>query len=334
MQEQNEILFKKIIEKQEEQDEKLAYILNNQNARLDKIFTTIKKSKWARFWRFTLRLLIFLLFFFLFFVFIKIIFSPIIEFSTIEKIENDHIAVINISGPISSDSNSNAKYIINSLNDAIKNPLVKSIILDINSPGGSPVQSAYIYQAIMELKAKKPIYALIGDLGASGAYYVASAATEIYAHKSSLVGSIGVISMNFGVKDLMRNIGVEARIFTAGENKAFMNSFDDLSAEEAVFWQELLDETHSEFIADVKNARGAKLTQDEKIFSGLIFTGKQSKSLGLVDDLASLEDLRKRLGNLILVDYTKKLNFWEKLSKTSSGVLYNLLTNFDGVKLR
>lgn len=334
MQEQNEILIKKIIEKQEEQDAKLAYILNNQNARLDKIFATIKKSKWAIFWRFTFRLLIFLLFFFLFFLFIKIIFSPIIELSSVEKINYDHIAVINISGSISSGSNSNAKYIINSLNEAIKNPLVKSIVIDINSPGGSAVQSAYIYQAIMELKSKKPIYAIIGDLGASGAYYVAAAATEIYAHKSSLVGSIGVISMNFGVKELMKNIGIESRIFTAGENKAFMNPFDDLNLEQAAFWQELLDEIHKEFIADVKNARGAKLTDDKKIFSGLMFTGRQSKFLGLVDDLANIEDLRKRLGNLALVDYTKKLNFWEKLSKTSSGLVYNLISNLNRVELR
>lgn len=326
--------IQRIIDKQNEQDEKLAYILNNQNAKLDALMKKIKKSKWSKVWTFFRRLLVLLLFMLLFSLLIKAILTPFANMNKIETINYKHTAVIDIYGEIGANTQSNAETIIDSLKTAVENSDAKYVILNINSPGGSPVQSAYVYEAIMRLKSQKPIYALISDLGASGAYYIASAATQIYAHKSSLVGSIGVISMNFGVKELMQKLGIEARITTAGENKAFMNQFEDINPEQEAIWQELLDETHNEFITDVKNARGGKLSKDQKIFSGLIFTGKQGKVLGLVDELGSLEELQSKLENLPLVNYTHKQNIWDKLAEVSSKASYKLISNLSEVKLK
>lgn len=320
-------LLREIIEKQKTQDEKLAYILNNQNIKLDALAKQIKKSKWSKFWNFVKRLFLFVLFFILLFALLRAIFSPMVKIGKIENIDYQHVAEIKISGTISAESATNSDSIINSLKRAFDNPKVKYIVLNINSPGGSPVQSAYIYETIMRIKSKKPVYAIVGDLAASGAYYIASAATEIYAHKSSLVGSIGVISLNFGVKELMNKLGIEARIQTAGENKAFLNQFEEVNPKEMQFWQELLDETHKEFIADVKQGRGNKLNTNADLFSGLIFSGKRSKQLGLIDELGNMYDLQQKLENLPFVNYTKKISFWDRLTEVTTKASRNIIRN-------
>ena len=137
---------------------------------------------------------------------------------------SEHIAVVPIQGLISADSDANADDIIRSLEKAFKNPNAKAVFLDINSGGGSPVQSGEIYRAVMRLKSehKLPVYAVIADAGASGAYFIAASADEIYADPASIVGSIGVISQNFGYRELLGKLGLDPRTFTAGEHKNFL----------------------------------------------------------------------------------------------------------------
>src|SRR5690606_30793058 len=131
-----------------------------------------------------------------------------------------------------------------------------------NSPGGSPVQSGYIYDEIRRLRAEHPqtrVYAVITDLGASGAYYIASAADAIYADKASLVGSIGVTAAGFGFVGAMEKLGVDRRLYTSGEHKAFLDPFSPPRADEAEFWKSVLQTTHRQFIDSVRKGRGERL---------------------------------------------------------------------------
>lgn len=228
-----------------------------------------------------------------------------------------HLGVIEVSGPIDANGQANAERIIEGLQRAWKDSSADAVVLHINSPGGSPVQSQRVYDEIRYLQGQddKPILAVIEDIGASGAYYMASAADRIYASPASLVGSIGVISAGFGLEGAINKVGVERRVFTAGENKAFMDPFSDISAAQRDFWQSVLNTTHSQFIDAVKAGRGDRLSDDPALFSGLIWTGEQAKTLGLIDDISNLEQLsRARLGEVSLKDYTPSLDPWTLVS--------------------
>src|SRR5690606_32986503 len=160
------------------------------------------------------------------------------------------------------------------------------------SPGGSPVQSGYIYDEVKRLRAEYPaikVYAVIADLGASGAYYIASAANEIYADKSSLVGCIGVTAATVGFVDTLDKLGAERRVYTSGEHKTFLDPFQPEKQEETEFWKGVLATTHRQFIDSVKKGRGERLQDAEhpELFSGLIWSGEQALELGLIDGLGS-----------------------------------------------
>lgn len=201
-----------------------------------------------------------------------------------------YTAVINIDGAISASSEAGADYVIPSLRDAFEDEKVKGVIIRCNSPGGSPVQSGYIYDEIRRLRAKykdKPIYAVAADVCASGGYYIISATDKIYASHTSLVGSIGVRMDSFGVVDLMEKIGIESRQLTAGEHKAILDPFHPRNEEEEVFLKKMLATTHKHFINAVKAGRGDRLKDNPDIFSGLFWTGEDAKALGLVDDFGS-----------------------------------------------
>jgi protease-4 len=164
------------------------------------------------------------------------------------------------------------------------------VLLVINSPGGSPVQANYVYDEIKRLRAKYPaipLYAVIGDIGASGAYYIASAADKIYASESSLVGSIGVTAAGFGFVDTLSKLGVERRNYTSGAHKSFLDPFSPEKADERAFWQEVLNQTHQQFIKRVREGRGDRLHETADMFSGLIWNGEQALKMGLVDGLGS-----------------------------------------------
>ncbi|MFE8071541.1 S49 family peptidase [Marinobacteraceae bacterium S3BR75-40.1] len=230
-----------------------------------------------------------------------------------------HTAVIEVKGVIADDEVASASNIIGGLRDAFEAENVKGIVLAINSPGGSPVQAGYVYDEIHRLREKHPekkVYAVISDIGASGAYYIAAGADEIYANQASLVGSIGVISGGFGFVRAMDKLGVERRLYTAGEHKAFLDPFSPVSEEEVSFWEGVLEKTHEQFINRVKKGRGDRLVQgmDDKLFSGLIWTGEQAQELGLVDGLGSAGEVaRDVIGAEETVDYTRRADRFQRI---------------------
>jgi protease IV len=221
----------------------------------------------------------------------------------------EHLAVVNIIGTIAADKQSvNSSDTIKSLRKAFENVNSKAVVLNINSPGGSPVQSDEIWQEIQYLKQQhkdKKVYAVIGDTGASGAYYIASAADEIIVNPSSLVGSIGVIMPNYGVTGLMQKLGVQDRTMTAGDNKALLSMTQPIDPAQKAHVQGVLDNVHNHFINAVKEGRGAKLkSYDPAIFSGLFWTGEQAVKLGVADKTGSLNTLKRDLKIETAVNYT------------------------------
>ena len=218
------------------------------------------------------------------------LFSQARSVSPSANLKEPHTAVISIDGAIADDQDANANSIVSSLRRAFKSSGSVAVMLIINSPGGSPVQSGYIYDEINRLQAEYPnkkVYAVFKDLGASGAYYIAAAANEIYADKASLVGSIGVTAAGFGFTELMEKVGVERRNFTSGEHKAFLDPFSPLKEDEKRFWESVLESTHEQFIRIVKEGRGDRLADNDELFTGLIWNGEQALALGLIDGLAS-----------------------------------------------
>jgi protease-4 len=194
------------------------------------------------------------------------------------------------------------------------------VILRINSPGGSPVQSGYIYDEIRRLREENPdtpLYAVVTDICASGGYYIASAADKIYADKASIVGSIGVRMDNFGFVDAMQKLGIERRTLTAGENKALLDPFMPENEETKAHMQSMLGEIHQQFINAVKEGRGDRLdTSVEGLFSGLIWTGEAAVKNGLVDELASASYVaREVIGEETVVDYTVQEDILERFAQ-------------------
>lgn len=237
----------------------------------------------------------------------------------IEAKSGPHTAVINIKGEIAADKDASAKHIIDSLKDAFDDRDTKGVILKINSPGGSPVQAGMVYDEIRRLQKQHPgvkVYAVISDIGASGAYYIASAANDIYANKASLVGSIGVISSGFGFTGLMQKLGIDRRLYTAGTHKAFLDPFSPPKPEEAKFWEHVLDLTHQQFIEAVEQGRGQRLQKgDKRLFSGLIWTGQQARGLGLIDGFGTVDTVATQvIGEKKLVDYSYKPSPFERLA--------------------
>ena len=226
------------------------------------------------------------------------------------KAAEEHVGFVKVSGVIAPDQQASADLIVTGLTRAFKAENSKAIVLKINSPGGSPVQSNQVYDAIKRLRAEYPekkVYAAITDLGASGAYYIASAADEIYADPASVVGSIGVIMAGFGFEEAADKLGVERRVLTAGDNKAVMDPFSPISPEDRKHMQGMLDEIHQQFITAVKNGRGDRLQSDAhpEIFSGLFWTGEKAMELGLVDGLKSPGNVaRDVIGLDEMVDYS------------------------------
>lgn len=230
-----------------------------------------------------------------------------------------HVAIVKVQGVIAESEVANANAIAASLRKAFEAENSEAVMIVINSPGGSPVQSGYIYNEINRLEAlhpEKKTYAVIGDLGASGGYYVAAAADEIYAHESSLVGSIGVTAAGFGFVDLMEKLGVERRAYTSGEHKAFLDPFSPSKPDEVEFWKGVLDKTHEQFIQAVTDGRGDRLADDPQLYSGLIWNGEQAKGLGLIDGFGSPGQVaRDVIGVEEVVDYTYRPDVVSQLLK-------------------
>jgi protease-4 len=236
--------------------------------------------------------------------------------SSVASGSGPYAAVVEVNGVIAADQDASADNIITALRDAFEDDQVLGVILRINSPGGSPVQSGYVYDEINRLKAIRdlPVYAVISDLGASGAYYIAAAADEIYADKASLVGSIGVVGSSFGFTGTMEKLGVDRRLYTSGEHKGFLDPFSPENPEEKKFWQGVLKVTHDQFIEQVRLGRGDRLKETPDMFSGLIWSGEQALEMGLIDGLSSTGALvRTKFNTEEMVNFTRQPDPWESL---------------------
>ncbi|OAU95286.1 signal peptide peptidase SppA [Moraxella catarrhalis] len=271
------------------------------------LLASIEEQRANRLWSVFLKLLTFA---FLVFFIIVLAFGCSGSGSSFERvgIGEPHIAVVDVTGAITANGDTNALNINDSLMEAFENNQAKAVVLNINSPGGSPVQSDEIWQMAMMLRQENPdkkLYAIIGDVGASGAYYIASAADEIWVNPSSLVGSIGVIMSGFNAEELMRKVGIKDRTLTAGEYKDILSVSREMTASEQQHIQNMLDNTHQNFINAVKQGRGDKLINPEQnqLFSGLIWTGTDAVELGLADKTGSISELKRQL-ELDTVDYT------------------------------
>tara|TARA_E500000331_G_scaffold259789_1_gene250655 strand:+ start:305 stop:1282 length:978 start_codon:yes stop_codon:yes gene_type:complete len=256
---------------------------------------------------------------------ILFIFLSIMFFGQLSRISSTtsnlepHTAMISIAGTIQADGDVDAHLVNESIKNAYNSPNSVGIILRINSPGGSPVQSALIYDEIIRLRKAMPnklLVAVVEDIAASGAYYIASAAEKIYVNQSSIVGSIGVLFNGFGFSDLLKKYGIERRLLTAGENKAMLDPFSELNLEQKAETQKMLDEIHGHFIKAVSDERGDRLSKDPIVFSGMIFTGAKSIELGLSDELGSVNSVAKSFFEVEnIVDYTVPSSLIEKFSE-------------------
>jgi protease-4 len=230
-----------------------------------------------------------------------------------------YTALVDLEGEISADSIANADNVISGLRAAFESNATVGVVLRANSPGGSPVQSGYINDEIRRLRAKYPripIYAVIGDVCASGCYYAVAAADKIYADKASIVGSIGVLMNGFGFVDSMKKLGVERRLLTAGEHKGFLDPFGPVKPGETKFAQGLLDQIHQQFINTVRQGRGQSLVETKDMFSGLFWTGEAAVKMGLVDNIGSAGYVaREVIGAEEIVDFTFRENVFDRFAR-------------------
>ena len=229
-----------------------------------------------------------------------------------------HTALIEVRGEIAADAEASAENLVAALKSAFEDPGARAVVLRFNSPGGSPVQAGIVNDEILRLKAlhKKKVYAVVEDTCASGAYYIAVAADEIYADKASIVGSIGVLMDGFGFTGTMEKLGVERRLITAGENKGILDPFSPMSQRQREHVQRMVDQIHAQFIDVVKAGRGERLRPSTETFSGLFWNGEESIRLGLADRIGNLDFVAREIVKAEeVVDYTAKDNVAERLAK-------------------
>ena len=183
------------------------------------------------------------------------------------------------------------------------------VAITINSPGGSPVQSHLIYSLIRQQakKNKKKVIVFAEDVAASGGYLIACAGDEIYANSSSIIGSIGVIYSSFGFTELIKKIGVERRVHTAGKNKSTLDPFLDEKKEDIERLKNIQLDLHKDFIEVVEKSRSSKLKKSEvELFSGEFWSGRKAKDLGLIDDIGNANQiLRENLEKMLLLKNLK-----------------------------
>ena len=229
-----------------------------------------------------------------------------------------HTALIEVRGEIAAGAEASAENLVPGIKSAFEDTDAQAVVLRINSPGGSPVQAGIINDEIRRLKKlhNKRVYAVVEETCASGAYYIAVAADEIYADKASVVGSIGVLMDSFGATGLMDKLGVERRLLTAGANKGIGDPFSPLSDKQRGYIQTMLDQIHQQFITVVREGRGKRLKETPEMFSGLFWNGEQALAMGLVDHLGNLDYVAREVVKAEeVVDYTPRENVAERLAK-------------------
>nr|WP_298059228.1 S49 family peptidase [uncultured Halomonas sp.] len=245
------------------------------------------------------------------------------------SVDYRHVGLLDVTGPIAANTKASSDAILAGVRRALKNEeQMEALVLRINSPGGSPSESQRVFhelRKLRELHPDTPIVSWIGDVGASGAYYIASATEEIHSAPSSLVGSIGVISSGFGFTEAMEEWGIERRVYTAGENKAFMDAFSTQTPQQVMAWESVLESTHQQFVNDVQLGRNGKLDaydMSDEVFSGMVWTGEQALDVGLVDSNITLDDLYRSLlpqedgSRPRVISYSPKESPFERFSKS------------------
>ncbi len=229
-----------------------------------------------------------------------------------------HTALVEVRGEIAVDSEASAELLVGALKGAFEDPGSVAIVLRMNSPGGSPVQSGIINDELRRLKAKhnKKVYVVVEEVCASGAYYIAAAADEIYVDKASIVGSIGVLMDGFGFTGTMEKLGVERRLLTAGANKGMLDPFSPENPRQTALAKAMLDQIHQQFISVVKEGRGARLKETPETFSGLFWNGEEAVKMGLADGLGNLDFVAREVVKAEeVIDYTPQENVAERLAK-------------------
>lgn len=272
----------------------------------------VKQERWSKRWTNLLKLMVVI-----YILFSVVMFAGLFSKDDTNKSSDGHIAVIKIHGSIMPGSPASANALNPVLKEAFEARNSRAVLLSMNSPGGSPVQSALINDEITRLKKlhNKPVYVVAQDLCASGCYYIAAAADEIYANKGSIIGSIGVRFDTFGFTELMDKIGIENRSMTAGEHKSFINPFgkEDESAKQ-FFQERVLERTHQQFIDVVREGRGDRLQENKDLFTGLVWLGDEAVEMGLIDGLGDIGHVaREVIGINRLRTYEKEKTLMEHL---------------------
>ncbi|MES3025468.1 MAG: S49 family peptidase [Pseudomonadota bacterium] len=278
------------------------------------VFATIKEKRAARRWSIFFRLLL-----------IGVVLFGLWVFSDHEIFGPDaealgrHTALIEINGEIEAEGSGSADIVIPSLGKAFADAGSVAVVLRINSPGGSPVQAGMIVDEIVRLRALYPakqLYVVVDEICASGGYYIAAAADQIFVNKASIVGSVGVLMDGFGFTGAMDKLGVERRLMTAGENKGFLDPFSPQSDKHKAHAQAMLNEIHEQFIAVVRNGRGKRLKETPDTFSGLFWSGAKAVEMGLADGFGSVDSVAREVVKVEdVVDYTPHEGLPERVLK-------------------
>ena len=248
-----------------------------------------------------------------------------------------HTALVDIRGEIDPDGEANAESLVAALTSAFEDSSAKAVVLRINSPGGSPVQAGIVNDEIRRLKAlhQKKVYVVVEEVCASGAYYIAVAADDIYVDKASLVGSIGVLMDGFGFVGLMDKLGIERRLLTAGKNKGMLDPFSPQDEKQQAYAKVMIDQVHQQFIKVVREGRGTRLKETPDTFSGLFWNGEEAVRTGLADHFGNLDFVAREVVKAPeVIDYTPKENVAEKLVKRlgasiGSGAVQALRSNIN-----
>lgn len=288
-------------------------------------FATLSEQRRSRRWKIFFRIALLLLL-------AALIFNSSKPLKTKNLPGLSHTAVVEVSGIIFEGSEAEADKVISALQAAANDAGTKGVIVKINSPGGSPVQAAYIYDEIRRLKSSRPempFYAVVSDICASGGYYIAAAADQIIVNESSIIGSIGVVMNGFGFVDMMEKLGVERRLMTAGNKKGLLDPFSPQNESEKKHVQNLLNGIHQNFISAVKEGRGSRLVQSDEVFSGLVWLGADGIEMGLADEIGTVQSVaREKIGEPNLVNFTVRETIFDQLVKGAGRTVAN--TFFSG----
>ncbi len=302
-------------------------------------FATLNEQRRTRRWRIFFMLLLFI---YLFLVYATALepdwYRSLVDEDFDTASSDKHTALIEVRGVIAPEAEASADKIVSGLRNAFEDKKTAGVIIRINSPGGSPVQAGYINDEIRRLREKHPdirVYAVATDICASGGYYIAAAADEIYADKASVIGSIGVLMNGFGFVEAMNKLGIERRLLTAGEHKGFLDPFSPMKEENVNHIKGVLKAIHEQFIKQVKlgrekslKAKGkVDLLENPKLFSGLVWTGEQAVELGLVDALGSSSYVAREIIKVKKIkDFTPKPNYFESFAERLGAAMAKTLS--------